>query len=122
MAQQYESVGRLVLNGDQQFDIMNLTKALDSQAQDVMTAEGWAGVSFGPGFTQIDITKAVPIAGTSGDLADFARTFVNVQYFTGGKVYEFRGFVFRAQTQGGASQSAQQTAMIKGPFTQPRAA
>lgn len=122
MAQIFESSGQLVINGDRVFDVQSATVRLDAQANDVPTDQGWGGVSLGPGFTQIDVTKAVPKDGATASLVDFARQFVNVQYFTGGKVYELTMFVFFAQTQGGVTQSAQESAMLKGAYTVPRAA
>lgn len=122
MAQEFEALAKLVIDGDQVFNMMTMTKRLDAMLQDVMTGEGYAGFSRGPGFIQIDVTKAVPLAGTTFDFAKNVGKTVNVQFFTGGSVYEFQGVVYNEQTQGGATQSAQQTAMIKGPFTEPRAA
>lgn len=119
MAQRYESVGTLVIDGDQEYDIQSNTLRSDAQLNDVMTAAGFAGVSQGPGFTQIDIQRAVPKTLKTADLVTKIGKSVNVQFFMGGYVWVFDGEVYNGQITGSATANAQHSAMIKGEFVEP---
>jgi len=115
----YESTGQLVIDGVPAYDLTGLTKTTDAQKNRVFTSEGFAGISRGAGFTEIQVMRAIPIAGSNIDVEQYvdSSNSVPVQVFTGGKVYAFDAHFERSTNTTGVNRAAENAFTLVGPLT-----